>query len=151
MLNSLWKFNRQFQTHEEKSMAHNKMFLSGKHKAKNPTIIYYVYIMDHETISYKTLIEELSVQCTIVSHCHIKIGKYMRQFTTSWQPASTVQSLPMKIPERMRSCLPWLRNPHWHLQCVCGCMSAPTNVTTDSQTIPFTYLSTGSPLDLTCM
>ena len=37
------------------------MFLSGKHKAKNHTIIYYVYIMDHETISYKTLIQELSV------------------------------------------------------------------------------------------
>ena len=59
------------------------MFLSGKHKAKNPTIIYYVYIMDHETISYRTLIQELSVQYTIVSHCHAKIGKYIRQFTTS--------------------------------------------------------------------
>ena len=59
------------------------MFIPGKHKDKNPTIIYYVYIMNHETISYKNLIQELSVQCTIVLHCHTKIGKYMRQFTAS--------------------------------------------------------------------
>ena len=36
------------------------MFLPVKHKAKTPTIIYYVYIMDHETISYKNLIQGLS-------------------------------------------------------------------------------------------
>ena len=60
-----------------------QMFLLGKHKANNPTIIYYVYIMDHETISYKTLIQELSVQYTIISHCHTKIGINMHQFTAS--------------------------------------------------------------------
>ena len=43
-----------------------QMFLLGNNKAKNPTIIYYVYIMDHETISYKNLIQELLVQYTIV-------------------------------------------------------------------------------------
>jgi hypothetical protein len=46
--------------------------------------------------------------------------------------------------------LPRLRNPHGHIQCVCGCMSALTNVTTDSQTVPFTYylnwVSTGSDM-----
>jgi hypothetical protein len=32
--------------------------------------------------------------------------------------------------------------PHGHIQCVCGCMSALINVTTDSQTVPFTcYLN----------
>ena len=79
------------------------MFLPGKHKAKNPIIIYYVYIMDHETISYKTLIQELLVQYTIISHCHTKIGSHMHQFTASWQPASIAQSLLMKIPEWIRS------------------------------------------------
>jgi hypothetical protein len=38
--------------------------------------------------------------------------------------------------------LPRLCNPHGHIQCVCGCMSALTNVTTDSQDVPFTcYLT----------
>ena len=68
------------------------MFLPGKHKAKNPTIIYYVYIMDHEKISYKALIQELSLHHTIVSHCHTKLGKFLSQFTVSRQPASTMQS-----------------------------------------------------------
>ena len=40
------------------------------------------------------------------------------------------------------SLLPMLHIPHGHIQCVCGCMSAFTNVTTDSQTVPFTcYLN----------
>ena len=61
--------------HIKKDQSHiAHMFLSGKHKAKNPTIIYYVYIMDYETISYKTLIQELSVQYTIVLHCLAEIG-----------------------------------------------------------------------------
>jgi hypothetical protein len=48
---------------KKKDQSHiTQMFLPRKHKAKNPTIIYYVYIMDHETISYKTLIQELSIQ-----------------------------------------------------------------------------------------
>jgi hypothetical protein len=38
--------------------------------------------------------------------------------------------------------LPRLRNPHGHIHYVCGCMSALTNVTTDSQTVPLTcYLN----------
>jgi hypothetical protein len=126
------------------------VFLLGKHKAKNPTIIYYVYIMDHETISYKNLIQELSVQYTIVSHCHTKIGKFMCQFTASRQPASSAQSLLMEIPAMNEFLLPRLCIPHWHIQCVCGCMSAPTKVTTDSQTVPFTcylnWVSTGSDM-----
>ena len=128
-----------------------QMFLPGKHKAKNPIIIYYVYIINHETISYKTLIQELLVQYTIISHCHTKIFIFMSQFTTSWKTTSTTQSLMVKNLWMISYGLPWLCNTHRHLQCVCGCMSAPTNVTTDSQTVPFTYLSTGSPLDLTCM
>ena len=82
---------------KKKDQSHiTQMFLPRKHKAKNPTIIYYVYIMDHETISYKTLIQELLVQYTIVSHCHAKIAKYMRQFTASRQLASTMQSQMVK-------------------------------------------------------
>ena len=127
-----------------------KDFTPRKHKAKNPTIISYVYIMDHKPISYKTLIQELSVQYTIISHYHTKIGSHMHQFTPSWQHASTAQSLMVKKLWMIISSLPWMKNIHRHLQCVCGCMSAPTNVTTDSQTVPFTYLSIGSPLDLTC-
>jgi hypothetical protein len=46
--------------------------------------------------------------------------------------------------------LPRLHIPHWHIQCVCGCMNAPTKVTTDSQTVPFTcylnWVSTGSDM-----
>jgi hypothetical protein len=48
------------------------------------------------------------------------------------------------------SLLPRLLIPHGHIQCVCGFMSALTNVTTDSQTVPFTYylnwVSTGSDM-----
>ena len=79
------------QYQEERSITHNIDVLLGKHKAKNPTIIYYVFIMDHETISYRTLIQELSVQYTIVSHCHTKIDKFMCQFTASRQPTSSAQ------------------------------------------------------------
>jgi hypothetical protein len=47
-------------------------------------------------------------------------------------------------------CLPRLCNPHGHIQCVCGCMSALTNVTIDSQTVHFTcylnWVSTGSDM-----
>jgi hypothetical protein len=40
----LWnlKHDRQLQYQEERSIAHNIDVLLGKHKAKNPTIIYYV-------------------------------------------------------------------------------------------------------------
>jgi hypothetical protein len=127
------------------------MFLSGKHKAKNPTIIYYLYLMDHETISYKNLIQELSVQYTIVSHSHTKIDKCMCQFTASGQPASSAQSLLMEIPtNEFQFLLPRLRIPHWHIQCVCGCMIALTNVKNDSQIVSFTcylnWVSTGSDM-----
>jgi hypothetical protein len=148
----LWnlKHDRQLQYQEERSITHNTDVLLGKHKAKNPTIIYYVYIMDHETISYKTLIQELSVQYTIVSHCHTKIDKFMCQFSASIQPASSAQSLLMEILAMNESLLPRLHNPHGHIHCVCGCMSALTNVTIDSETIPFTYylswVSTGSDM-----
>ena len=122
------------------------MFLPGKHKAKNHTIIYYVYIMDHETISYKTIIQDLLVQYTIVSHYHTKICKSLAQFTASRQPASTVQSLMVKNLWMNYSSLNWLCNTHRHIQCVCGCMSAPTNVTTNSQYVPFTYFFTRSDM-----
>ena len=94
------------------------------------------YIMDHEKISYKALIQELSVDELTVSHCHTKIGNFLSQFTTSRQPASTTQSLLIETPERMESRLPWLHNPHGHVKCVCGRMCATNNVTTDSQ-LPF--------------
>jgi hypothetical protein len=50
------KHDHQLQYEEERSITHNTYVLPGKHKAKNLTIIYYVYIMDHGTISYKNLI-----------------------------------------------------------------------------------------------
>jgi hypothetical protein len=139
------------QYQEERSITHNTDVLPGKYKAINPIIIYYVYIMDHETISYKTLIQELSVQYTIISHCHTKIGKCMCQFTASRQPASSVQSLLMEIPAMNESILTRLHITHGHIQCVCVFMSAPTKVTNDSQIVPFTFISTRCPLDLTCM
>jgi hypothetical protein len=136
------KHDRQLQYQEERSITHNTYVLPRKHKDKNSTIIYYVYIMDHETISYKTLIQDLSVQYTIVSHCDTKIIKFMHQFTTSRQPASSAQSMMMEIHAMNQFLLPRLHNPHGHIQCVCGCMSAPTKVTIDSQTVPFTcYLN----------
>jgi hypothetical protein len=113
------KHNRQLQYQEEISITHNTYVLPGKHKDKNPTIIYYVYIMDHETISYKTLIQELSVQYTIVSHCHTKIEKFMCQFTASRQPASSVQSLLMEIHAMNESLLPrLLQSSSEHPMCV---------------------------------
>ena len=146
------KHDRQLQYQEERSITHNTNVLQGNNNAKNPTIIYYVYTMDHETISYKTLIQELSVQYTIVSHCHTKIGKCMCQFTASRQPASSVQSLLMEIPAINEFLFPRLCNPHGYIQCVCGCMSALTNVTIDSQIVPFTcylnWVSTGSNIQV---
>ena len=66
------------------------------------------------------------------------------------QPASSAQSLLMEIHTMNEFLLPRLRNPHLHIQCVCGFMSALTNVTIDSQTIPFTcylnWVSTGSDM-----
>jgi hypothetical protein len=136
------KHNRQLQYQEERSITHNTNVLPGNHKAKKPTIIYYVYIMDHETISYKTLIQELSVQYTIVSHCHTKIDNFMCQFTASRQPTSSAQSLLMEILAMNEFILPRLCIPHGHIHCVCGCMSSLTNVTTNSQIVPFTcYLN----------
>jgi hypothetical protein len=135
---------------KERSITHNIDVLPGKNKDENPTIIYYVYIMDHETISYKTLIQELSVQYKIVSHCHTKIDKFMCQFTASRQPASSAQSLLMEIPAMNESLLPRMKNRHGHIHCVCGCMSSLTNVTIYSQTVPFTcylnWVSTGSDM-----
>ena len=138
------------QYQEERSITHNIYVLPGKNKSKNPTIIYYLYFMDHEKISYKNLIQDLSIQCTFISHCHTKIGKCMCQFTASRQPASFAQSLLMEIPTMNQFLFPRLRIPCGHIQFVCGCMSALTNVTIDSQTVPFTcylsWVSTGSDM-----
>jgi hypothetical protein len=74
----------------------------------------------------------------------------MCQFTASRQPTSSVQSLLMEIPAMNEFLLPTLCNPHGHMKCVCGCMSASTKFTTDSQTVPFTcylnWVSTGSDM-----
>ena len=45
LLKFLWnlKHDRQLQYQEEISITHNTDVLLGKHKDKNPTIIYYVY------------------------------------------------------------------------------------------------------------
>jgi hypothetical protein len=48
------------------------------------------------------------------------------------------------------SLLPRLHNHHGHIHCVCGFMSALTNVRIDSQIVPFTcylnWVSTGSDM-----
>ena len=138
------------QYQEERSITHNIDVLPGKNKAKNPTIIYYVYIMDHKTISYKTLIQDISVQYTIVSHCHTKIDKFMCQFTASKQPTPSMQSLLMEIPAMNEFLLPRLHIPHGHIQCVCGCMnSLMSQLIVKLSLSP--VISIGSPLDLTCM
>jgi hypothetical protein len=67
----------------------------------------------------------------------------MYQFIASRQPSSSAQTLLMEKPRNeFKFLLPRLRIPHGHIHCVCGCMSAITNVTIDSQTIHFTcYLN----------
>jgi hypothetical protein len=112
------KHDRQLQYQEERSITDNTDVLPGKNKDKNPTIIYYVYIMDHEKISYKNLIQEISVQYTIISHYHRKIDKFMYQFTASRQPASSAQSLLMEIPAMNESILPRICIPHGNIHCV---------------------------------
>ena len=48
---------------KKKDQSHiTQIFLPCNHKAKKPTIIYYVYIMDHETISYKTKSSQYNIQ-----------------------------------------------------------------------------------------
>jgi hypothetical protein len=113
------KHDRQLQYQEEGSITHNTNVLPGKHKAKNPTIIYYVYIMDHETISYKNIIQYILVQYTIVSHCHTKIDKFMCQFTASRQPTSYAQSSLMEIPAMKKIPLSFVAQSSWaHPLCV---------------------------------
>jgi hypothetical protein len=125
---------------KKKDQSHiTQVFLPRKHKAKNPTIIYYVYIMDHETISYKTLIQELSLQYIIVSHYHTKIDKFMCQFTASRQPVSSTQSLLMMEILTMNESLGYAFL--MGTSNVCSCMSAPTKVRTDSQTVHFMCFS----------
>ena len=94
------KHNRQLQYHEERSITHNTDgFYRESIKIKTPLSPIMYYIMDHETISYKAPIQEFLVQWLTVSHCHTKIGKFLRQFTASRQPASTAQSKLIAIPE----------------------------------------------------
>jgi hypothetical protein len=138
---------------KKKDQSHiTQMFLPGKHKAKNLTIIYYVYIMDHETISYKTLIQEISVQYTIVSHCHTKIGKLMCQFTASRQPASFAQSLLMENLQMN------LNSSYLGCAFLMGtstvCVIALVHSLKSQLIVKLSLspvISTGSPLDLTCM
>ena len=100
----------------------------------------------------KLFSEEPSVHQLIFSHYHTKISKSLSQFTASRQPAFIAQSLLNAIPELMRSYLPWLRKYHGNIQCVCACMCASRNVTTDSK-LPFhlelNWVSTGSDMHAT--
>ena len=146
----MWKLNRQLQTHEEKSIAHNKMFYREILKLKTPTIIYYVYhgIMKQSHTNIISYISQYNMKSS-----HTVIQKLVHTCTNLLPPDGLP---PLRNPcwwvslNEFDISLPWIHNPHWQLQWVCICIECITIVTTDSQTHPFTYLSTRSPLDLTC-
>ena len=120
-------------------------------KLKNATIIYYVY---HG--SWNNLIQISSSKSSQynIQSSHTFIQKLVHT-CTNLLPLDSLPPLRntrwSRTSEWFRYGQPWLHNPHKHLQCVCGCIECITIVTTDSQPGPFTYLSTRSPLDLTCM
>ena len=64
-------------------MKKNQDVLPGKLKAKNPNYHILCISMEHVTISYKAPNIELSVQLTIVTHCHAEICISMHQFLAS--------------------------------------------------------------------
>ena len=118
------KNDHQLQYQEEISIAHNTDVLPGKHKAKNPTIIYYVYIIHHETISYKTLIQELPVQYNRLTlsyknqQIHVPI--------LCLQTACLLCAIPAngKPTNEFKFLLLRLCVAHGHIHCVCDYMSA---------------------------
>ena len=126
------------------------MFYQEILKLKTPTIIYYVYKWNHVTISYKAQYIKLSIQSRIITHCHAETCISMHQFLASWQPASTAQSLLKKTPEWIWIGLALTAQSSLETPMCVICIECITIVTTDSPSHPFTYLSIGSPLELTC-
>jgi hypothetical protein len=107
------------------------------------TLSYIMYIMNHETISYKTLIQELSIQynCLTLSYTNQQIHV---SIPVSRQLASSTQSLQLKFSQLN------YKLPSLHML-----ISISTTCVIKSQQIAKLSLSpvisTGSPLDLTCM
>ena len=134
-----------------KSIAHNKMFYRESLKIKKPNyhILCISWIMKQSYTKLCSKSSQYDVQSS-----HTVIQKLVHTCTDLLPPDSLS---PLRNPCWRRTlnefdiALPWLLNSHRHLQCVCRCISCIAIVTTNSQLDPFTYLSIGSPLDLTCM
>ena len=134
----------------KKNQSHiTQKFLLGKNKDKNPNyhILCISWIMKQSHTKFYSKISQYNIQSS-----HTIIQKLAHTCTNLLPPDNVPR---LRKPCWWRSlnefdlALPWLRNPHWNLQCV-RCIECITMVTTDSPSHPFTYLSTGSPLELKC-
>ena len=80
--------------------------------------------MDHETITYKTLITRAlstSTNCLTLSYKNWKIPFSIYCLQTTYLQCAILTKV---IPELMPSCRPRLRKYHGLIQCVCACMCA---------------------------
>ena len=117
-------------------------------KLKTP-LSYIMYIMDHEKISYKTLIQELSIQYNRLTLSY-KTQQIHVPISASRQPASSAQSLQLEFSQMNLNCLVF----HMLIRIsTASCLIAWvhfTQITTDSQTIPSTcylnWISIGSDM-----
>jgi hypothetical protein len=72
-------------------------FYRERIKLKTP-LSYIMYIMDHQTISYKTLIQELLVQYNRLTLSYKTQQKHV-PISVSKQPASSAQSLQLEFSQ----------------------------------------------------
>ena len=121
----LWnlKHNHQLQYQEERSIAHNTGVFPGKHKAKNPTIIYYVY---HG--SWNNLIQNSNPRALSTIQSSLTV---IQKLTNSCANILSPDNLPPLRnpcngkPTKWFECLlPRLHIAHGKIHCVCDCMSA---------------------------
>ena len=118
-------------------------------KIKTPTIIYYVSWRSYN--NPHTKLSTSSSQYNQSSHTNIEeFCKSMHRSLPSCCPASTAQSLLKNSSEWIRITLPLTAQSSLETPMFVWCNQCITIVTTYSPSWPFTYLSTGSPLELTC-
>ena len=143
----LWKQLNHDHNHNAQSeilITHTTEVLPGKRKAKNPTIIYYVY---HE--SWNNLIQNWNPRSlstiqsshTIIHKSENTYANFCVQTTCLLYTISAIRILTMNWMNTIAS----FAHAHKHIHCMCE------QITIDSQTVPFTCYLNWCPLELTCM
>ena len=124
----------------EISITHNTEVLPGKRKAKNPTIIYYVY---HE--SWNNLVQNSNPRdLSTIQSSHTVIHKLANTCANSCVQTACLLCTNSAI-WILTIILASFAHAHKHIHCMCE------QITTDSQIVPFTCYLNWCPLELTCM